>query len=100
MKQKSVFAKKNRPEKAQFERVWASKPGDPFVCQNVYVVLHDVLWFADGLGVLLDGQLLGGALETEKVLDVEVGFLLEAGPLGVLGVDPVEAELTDADSEQ
>ena len=75
-------------------------PGDPLVCQDVDVVLHDVLGLPDGLGVLLDGQLLGGALEPEKVLDVEVGFLLEAGPLGVLGVDPVEAELADADSEK
>ena len=36
-----------------------------------------------------------GALEAEEALDVEVGALLEAGPVGVLGVHRVEAELVD-----
>ena len=39
--------------------------------------------------------LFGGALESEEALDVEVCALLEARPVGVLGVDGVEAELGD-----
>ena len=58
-------------------------------------MLHDVLALADGLGVLFDGQLLGSPFEPEKVLDVEVGLLLEAGPVGVFGVHPVQTQLVD-----
>ena len=36
-----------------------------------------------------------GALEPEEALDVEVCALLEAGPVGVLGVHRVEAKLVD-----
>jgi hypothetical protein len=39
------------------------------------VVLHDVFTSADALGVLLDGQLLGSALEPEEAFDVEFGAL-------------------------
>ena len=40
-------------------------------------------------------RLLRGALEAEEALDVEVGALLEARPVGVLRVNGVEAELGD-----
>ncbi len=57
--------------------------------------LHDVLAFSDVLAVLVDGNLLRGALEAKEALDVEVRALLEARPLGVLGVHGVDAELLD-----
>ena len=40
-------------------------------------------------------RLFCGALEAEEALDVEVGALLEARPVGVLGVHGVQAELVD-----
>ena len=62
------------------------------------VVFHDVLAAADAVRILFDGQLLGRALEAEEALDVQLGLLLEAGPLGVLRVDRVEANFIDDDS--
>ena len=40
-------------------------------------------------------RLFCGALEAEEALDVEIGALLEARPVGVLGVHGVQAELVD-----
>ncbi len=40
------------------------------------VVFHDVLAAPDAARILLDGQLLGRALEAEEALDVQLGLLL------------------------
>ena len=61
------------------------------------VVFHDVLAAADAVRILFDGQFLGRALKAEEALDVQLGLLLKAGPLRVLRVDRVEANLIDDD---
>ncbi len=61
-------------------------------------MLHDVLALLDALRVLPYGNLLRGALEPEEVLDVQLGGLLEAGPVGVLGMHAVDAVLVYLDA--
>ena len=72
--------------------------GNTLVSQQTNKVLHDVFALLDAFRVLLDCNLFCRSLESEKVLDVELGRLFEAGPVWVLWVDAVHAVLVNLDT--
>ena len=67
----------------------------PLLSQNIDEVFHDISTLLDAFRILFDGNLFGGALESKEILDVQIGCLLEAGPVWIFWVYTVDTELSD-----
>ena len=73
---------------------------DFFPPKYLNVVLHNIFTFANAFWVLFHCQFLSSAFKTEKAFDVQLSFLLETGPVCVLGMNTVQANLVDNDPKK